>query len=345
MTREEFKALIAAKFILMDEVADALYNAITLRQHIMLYGQGGHAKSELAEYAVGLFYKPEDTFILSVDRHTPQAALTGPTNVPELMRGNYTLVVQQSIMAHKAAIIEEGLDSRVISGLKDLLTRGRFCTGDVCYDMKTEFIILCTNHTPEDWAQNASDMALLRRFHYRVKVEWKKYKEENFMKMFATRFEDPERLRPIAMMAEMVRGDNPEYTPAAAIKDASAYLKYGEAGLIGSAILTQNHIKFIATATQRAQAKTKYAQISSELRDVIMEARNINNPAIYTQAIKKLNNLLTRTDELRPDSSLIVMVKQLRDNIQNTTEAFNYALKQQIQHDGPTEAIPEQPAH
>lgn len=313
MTREEFKNQIALRFINMEHTADAIYNAITLRQNIVLWGKGGHAKSELAHYALSLFYSEEDLFLLSVDRHTAVSSLVGTLDIPKLLGGEASLQVQHSIMAHKCAIIEEGLDSRVISALKDLLTRGSFCTGAVCYPMRTEVIILCTNHDPLNWAKDDSDKALLRRFHYRCKVEWPKYDAASYMKMFNRVIpEQAAQLEGIAAMAEVVRAKDQDYSPAAVIKDARAYLTYGQEGLVGSTHLTDEHIGYIKTATARARASAEFAELTLSFQTLENTFRSTADIATMKSVQAQVAGILKLIDGLRPDNTLITQVARFR---------------------------------
>ena len=110
MTREEFLANLATKFINMDsEVGHALFNALYCGRNIVLYGEGGHAKSEVALYAASLFYQ-SPIFVASLDKYTTPAALIGSPDVPALIQqGQYRHNVAGSIMEHEVAILEEGL--------------------------------------------------------------------------------------------------------------------------------------------------------------------------------------------------------------------------------------------
>lgn len=318
MTREEFISNLATKFINMDsEVGHALYNALYLNRNIILYGEGGHAKSEVALYAASLFYQTP-IFVASLDKYTTPSSLVGTADIPALIQqGQYRHNVAGSIMEHEVAILEEGLDSRISTILKDVLTRGAYCTGGMCYPMQTRCVIMCTNVEPDTWAENDSDRALLRRFHYKVKVAWKSYKPSDFMSMYALRFpaDKQEALLPLAETVAAIRTSGALITPAEANVAASAFLSCGKEGLIGLSHFGPKQLQYLRDYDKRKavdllieEVTIKYKLVQS--MDIAQLSQND-----FNSVIGELSTLLTQLGSCRPDNNQVKLVADLHQRI------------------------------
>lgn len=319
ITRNEFRELLRLQYVYMDPTIEALYNALSSGRHIILFGEPGHGKSEIAIDASDCFYKASERFILSIDRRTPAEALTGPLDIPKLMTaGESSIVVKQSIMSHKVAILEEGFDSRVASVLKDLLTRKAFCTGDICYPLLTKTIILCTNVTPDVWAKDASDRALVERFFYQVNVNWPAYTPSNYMEMFKRKFSasDASKLGVIANLAAQQTALGQIFSPRSAIWTAQQYLQLGVEGLHGAAGLGPNIVRDLEKMEQRVKTDEEMRRLAK----LVYEMESPADAKAAAHQIKLLRQVKEQCSKLRPDNEGLEHMKRLLEEIKGKHE-------------------------
>lgn len=182
------KNKLAEKFVNTDAIAEIIEIGIQTKKNVFLYGRGGHAKSEIAQ-AVLDYVDPQgcDSFVLACGEGLTEEKLFGGIDIAKFQKtGVIEHLVHNSFMNYKYVVFEELLDSRmnVLLSLKDILTSGKFRHGNQTFKIKTEFVLCLTNRTKQEVAEDNSVKALLERFPLEMKVEWDRYNQEDYERMF-----------------------------------------------------------------------------------------------------------------------------------------------------------------
>lgn len=185
---------IAESFYNMSEVSKVLTAAWISKQHVLLYGPGGYGKSEVAA-EFGKYLKDKglietDPFILSLNQGTTEDKLFGGLDIKKFNeKGEIDFLLEKSFANYEYVIFEEAFDAPipVLNSLKDALTSGYIRNGSQVFQIKTRLIVLCTNRTREEVAEDDSAEALLQRFPLEYKVEWASHKKEDYLQMMLKR--------------------------------------------------------------------------------------------------------------------------------------------------------------
>lgn len=195
LTRNEFLDAMTAQFIYAEKPASAMYDALATNKNLILYGPGGHGKSDMAEAAIKLAMDPdkfyEEVYIASCSQQMDATPFVGYLNVPEFKLGRRVQVLTDTVFLSKQyAILEEGFDAPddLLLSLKDGLQRGYICVNGKCEKNKLQTLVICTNIDPTAWAGSENTRkALLGRFVFRLEVSWPSYTSKDYEKMFALR--------------------------------------------------------------------------------------------------------------------------------------------------------------
>ncbi|MEN6635521.1 MAG: hypothetical protein ABFC56_06720 [Clostridiaceae bacterium] len=188
--------ILAEKFIYAKPVAEILASAIYSKQNVILYGPGGHGKSEMVECALeglGLWNRQDpansSALIQSFGEGLTEDALWGgidfrklnsPTD-PEMWFN-----VENSFLRYPVAVFEELFDAPAfcLLPLKHTLQAKFLAKNGRSYPMQTELIIACTNRNPDEIAEMGETYrALLERFVLRQEVVWKSYNMSDYQKL------------------------------------------------------------------------------------------------------------------------------------------------------------------
>lgn len=185
---QKIKKALNDQFIYVDELSEILATAICTKKNVILFGPGGHGKSEMAHAAVKAIYPAEDTFIQSLGEDTDEASFWGGLNLKKLKTKHVMeYFPENSMLNSKVAILEEIFDapSVVLTSLKDTLTAKQLRKGTQVFDMKTEVIIGISNKTPNELIEigGPSVQALMERFPLHHKVDWKTYDYKDYHKL------------------------------------------------------------------------------------------------------------------------------------------------------------------
>jgi hypothetical protein len=189
-------AILYPKFVNTDPIADILASAIYSKQNVILYGPGGHGKSEMVEEALcglGLWSRSDPansaTLIQSFGEGLTEDALWGgidfrklnsPTD-PEMWFN-----VENSFLQYPVAVFEELFDAPAfcLLPLKHTIQAGFLAKNGKAYPMHTELIIACTNRNPEEIAEMGETYrALLERFVLRQEVAWNAYNSAAYLQL------------------------------------------------------------------------------------------------------------------------------------------------------------------
>lgn len=182
---------LSSKFIHSKEVVDALYPGIMLSENVLLYGRGGHGKSEMTECflkkALELGLISEEPFVQALGEGLTEEALFGGLEMKNFLEtGKYEYLVENSFMNHEVVVFEELFDAPapILLSLKDIITSGYFRKGNQKFKIRTKVIIGLTNKSKEDFSEDDSLEAFVQRFHVTKKVEWESYSKRDFTNLF-----------------------------------------------------------------------------------------------------------------------------------------------------------------
>lgn len=188
VTQDQVRSALSKKFIKSEKVADALFLAYSTQKNVFLYGRGGHAKSEMTEEFLSLVDpKGQLSFVQSCGEGMTEEKLFGGINLQKFNdTGEIEYLVERSFMNYEVVVFEELLDSRmnVLLSLKDILTSGKFRQGSQTFDIKTKMVIVNTNRTKQEVAEDNSIRALMERFPIEMKVEWDSYHSADYEQMY-----------------------------------------------------------------------------------------------------------------------------------------------------------------
>lgn len=179
----------ASKFVYIDGTLKALDLAFLTNENVILYGKGGHGKSEVVEWY--LHNKDITPFVKTMGSGTTTDSLFGGVDIKKFNdTGMLEFLVENSFMNHEYVIFEELMDAPdyILEQLKDILTSKKFRNGGQTFNIKTKLIICCTNRTRDEFSKNDSLKALMERFPLEFKVEWDSYNRTTYGFMFQTMF-------------------------------------------------------------------------------------------------------------------------------------------------------------
>lgn len=193
--RQVLKNSFADKYLFMDDMVDAITHGLELNQNVLLYGKGGHNKSEgtlaiLDNYCSNKDFKP---FVKAFGEGLTMDDLFGGVKLKKAMEtGEMEYMVENSFMNHEIVVFEEFYDAppQVLLALKDIMTSRKFRNGNQIFDIKCKCIIALTNRTKEEVCEDNSIAALNERFSITLKVEWpeKEYTKANFLRLAKLKF-------------------------------------------------------------------------------------------------------------------------------------------------------------
>ena len=188
------KAHLSTNSLFMDELVESICHGLSLGENVMLYGRGGHNKSE-GTLQVLKFLKSNkiincDPYVKSLGDGTTVEDLFGGVKMKQaLEEGTIEYNVENSFMNHEIVIFEECFDAppQVLLALKDIMTSKQFRNGTQTFNVKTKCIIALTNKSKKEIITDDSIEALAQRFSITSLVEWGdgNYTRDNFMKLFS----------------------------------------------------------------------------------------------------------------------------------------------------------------
>ncbi len=181
-TQEEVNPL--DRYVFMDNIKELLNISFDTENNVILYGSGGHGKSEIT--LDFLHSKGIEPYVLTMGTGMTVDRMFGGLDINAFNdKGHIEYLVENSFMNSEYVIFEEMLDAPdfILEQLKDILSSGQFRNGNQVFDIKTKYIICNTNKTREDFAKNASLIALMERFPLEAEVKWKTYNRVTYEKL------------------------------------------------------------------------------------------------------------------------------------------------------------------
>ncbi len=174
-----------------DDMIESLFKAMELGQNVLMYGRGGHNKSEgtmtiLKEMKEAGIINSEP-FVMAFGDGLTEEALFGGIQIKKFRdSGELEYLVKNSFMEHEIVVFEELFDAppQILLSLKDIMTSGWFRKGNQTHKVKTKIIIGLTNKSKADFSEDESLEALAQRFPLTLKVEWESYGKKDWRALF-----------------------------------------------------------------------------------------------------------------------------------------------------------------
>ncbi len=179
---------LKSRFIHCDEIIRVLTHAFFQPCNVLLWGPGGHGKSDMVMTALkSLGYREEEIFLQSFGEGMSEDRLWGGPNIAKLdVCLEYD--TSRSFLPYEVVILEEILDasSQALLPLKDVLTRRTFTNGSEAVALKSKVIVACTNKDPRQFAKDSDAVkALLERFPLQLEVRWPSYEQADYEALFS----------------------------------------------------------------------------------------------------------------------------------------------------------------
>jgi hypothetical protein len=199
-------------FYQLEPFADALKLAASIGRPMIVFGDGGHAKSDaVTAFAEALMQGRKDQIMVkSLHQETTVSDLFGGIDIPALQNGEgERYVLDRSWAAYPVVIFEEVLDAppTTLCALKDAITSRQIRNGSQVYDLPPHQVIIgITNKNPGDLSELGPEVSALVERWLDYKMVWHDYTADHFANMLErVRDYAPASLRHhLAQLAEQV---------------------------------------------------------------------------------------------------------------------------------------------
>jgi energy-coupling factor transporter ATP-binding protein EcfA2 len=185
---ERILSRLSERFVRSEEIARILALAVESGKNILLWGPGGHGKSEMVTAALSVVTNEDNVFVQSFGEGMDEATLWGGLDFRALEEEKVLRYFpENSFLAKDIAVFEELFDApaTVLLALKDTLTARKLRKGSQSFPMKTKVIVGITNRDPSEIADlGPAAAALVERFPLQYKVEWPTYKSADYLQLF-----------------------------------------------------------------------------------------------------------------------------------------------------------------
>lgn len=351
---EKIKNILNTSFVFVDEVARLFALAFTGKKNIIIFGPGGHAKSEMTKAVIDGLEMDNDTFYQFFGEGMDESRLFGGLNFRKLEEEKILeYYPEKSFLNSRVAVFEELFDApaSVLLALKDCLTAKELRNGSQRFKMRTEIIICLTNKEPNEISDlGPAAHALIERFPLQLNLKWKDYSSQSYLTMFekvASRLAGPILNGFKAVLAEILSKATAEgnfVSPRTAVHafqicQTAALLRGGEKvekqdltdlrflpGLEGLADTIQ---KDLEAAMERAAAEKNLFNAEQKFGELVNELRgNATSPIKLLQVAKKFVTFQDEISSLKVTDGLSDRRKKLRDSAsEKASEAQRLALE------------------
>lgn len=334
------EAALAADFIRYEKIARILALAVESGKNVLLWGPGGHGKSEMVEAALAAVANEDDVFVQSFGEGMDEATLWGGLDFKALEEEKVLRYFpQNSFLPKPFAVFEEMFDApaSVLLALKDTLTARKLRKGSQVFAMKTKVIIAITNKDPEEVGDlGPAAAALIERFPLQLKIEWPSYTAADYLALFAKvgpKLPGAELNGTQRVLAEIIAkasADGDIISPRTAVhalgvvKTSAALrgsMKVEKEDLVdlqylpGMESLADNIQQELDVAYERAEAERQLVAAEQKLRQLLAELTDSTLPIKALQIAHHLQALQDATSNLKVPDGLTERRKALRDSI------------------------------
>jgi hypothetical protein len=185
---QKLKLRLERDFIKCEEIARILALAFESGKNVILWGPGGHGKSEMVQAALAEVATDTEVFIQSFGEGMDEATLWGGLDFKALDTEKVLRYFpENSFLAKPFAVFEEIFDApaSVLLALKDTLTAKKLRKGSQQFGMVTKVIVALTNKEPAEIASlGPAAAALIERFPLTLEVKWPSYKSADYGELF-----------------------------------------------------------------------------------------------------------------------------------------------------------------
>jgi hypothetical protein len=256
-------------FVFMDKTLSILEVGMITRKNVVLYGPGGHGKSEIT--MAFLKEKGIDPYVITMGTGMTTDRLFGGLNIPTFeASGKIEYLVENSFMNHEYVIFEEMFDAPdfILEQLKDILSSGIFRNGTQIFPIKTKFIICCTNRTRDEFSKNMSLKALMERFPLELNVVWDNYTDHSYNKLLESKYGEGEVDPIIPFLLQEYAKNSIIISPRVAV---IAYQIYNECGPESLTFIAEFAKKpsLINEAIVKFEGMFKFRELSSKIGETI----------------------------------------------------------------------------
>lgn len=219
-------------FIKHEEIVKALFNGYHSGNNVILYGPPGYGKSEMSEaFLQALGYTEDQIGIFSVNMDTAPEELFGNVNMEKLYSDNkFEMNLHNSVFSKEVVIFEELFDGTpaALASLKHVLTKKVYYYNDQRYEIKTKFIIACTNKSTSEFNEDNQDTyrALIERFPIIKQVKWSTHLEDDYKKLLRKKFPKltGSELKGLGRIFQLSRFEGGHISPRIAITATKSYM-------------------------------------------------------------------------------------------------------------------------
>ena len=296
------------KFVFMDKTADILNIGYSTCKNVVLYGPGGHGKSEMT--LDFLKQRGIDPYVITMGTGMTTDRLFGGLDIAQLRSeggsGRIEYLVENSFMNHEYVVFEEMFDAPdfILEQLKDILSSGVFRNGTQVFPIKTKFIICCTNRTRDEFSKNMSLKALTERFPLELNVVWDNYTETSYNKLLESKFGVDNVDPVIPYLLQEYAKNSIIISPRIAV---TAYQVYDQCGPESLSYIAEFSKKpsLIAEAIKKFESTIKFRELSEEITELVGTLSDIttfskSDDAILKQLKHKLSDIkgMTVSDDI-----------------------------------------------
>jgi MoxR-like ATPase len=334
------------KFVDSDHLARILSLALTSGQNLLLWGPGGHGKSEMIEEAFKQI--AVEPFTQSFGEGMTEDALWGGLDFKALEEEKvFKYFPENSFLNYEYVVFEELFDapSSVLLGLKDTITSRKLRKGCQVFDMKTRIIIALTNKDPNEVsAIGPAAEALIQRFPLQLKVAWEKYEKQQYLTLFqkvSPELEGPDLNGTLEVLADVMAqatASGEVVSPRTAVHSlrlvkAAALMRGSEKVeredlldllyLPGMENFASKLQKELDDSFKRIQSRKDFQIVQNETNSKISYFANApKTPIALMKNAKKLEEMLTRVNALTLTDDLANERKILRETLDNKIAEF-----------------------
>jgi len=319
------------KFVFMDKTVNVLNVGYSTRKNVVLYGPGGHGKSEIT--VDFLKAKGINPYIITMGTVMTTDRLFGGLDIPTFEKtGKIEYLVENSFMNHEYVVFEEMFDAPdfILEQLKDILSSGVFRNGTQIFPINTKFIICCTNRTRDEFSKNMSLKALMERFPLELNVIWDNYTEISYNKLLESKFGEGEVDPVIPYLLQEYAKNGVTISPRVAV---TAYQIYDECGPEALSFIAEFAKKpsLIAEAIKKFESTIKFRELSGAITYSIETLQTLSlttreDEKMYKSALSELNNQITDIKGLTVGDDVVSMHTQLVKAATHAAEKFKKNL-------------------
>jgi hypothetical protein len=290
---EEFFASASPmeNFVYMEKTAQILEIGLATEKNIVLYGPGGFGKSEMTM----AFFETKGIkpYVITMGTGMTTDRMFGGLDIPTFnATGKIEYLVENSFMNHEYVVFEEMFDAPdfILEQLKDILSSGIFRNGTQVFEIKTKFIVCCTNRTRDEFSKNMSLKALMERFPLELNVIWDNFTDITYNKLLEERFGEGNVDPVIPFILQEYAKNGIVISPRVAITAYGVFEKCGPEALSFIAEFAKKP-SLAANALQKFKAQAELRALSGLMMDhkQILDLNPLSSP----EDIKSFNETLT----------------------------------------------------